>query len=163
MARTSRPLSKPVIPHKGLTALCSGSARWVGGTFTSHISIKSLVAKATGMQTSLTYADSYIGLVSTIAALSRPLIGYRKHYMLVASNAPESTNEGLRFAPMKGRPAVQRYTGIKHLLELIEECSRNTEDRKMTHLTIYIYLRNATSFEPILSPLCNLKENLRKD
>jgi serine palmitoyltransferase len=126
---------------RALYGLGSGGSRWICGTFSPHLNVETLVAKATGMQASMAYSDSCVGLASTIAALSRPSIGYRTHYMLLAKNAPRSAHYGLRIAPKKDGPNVIQYTNIKHLCQLIDELSYN----KKAHLTIYIYLPNADS------------------
>lgn len=132
--------------------LCSGSARWIGGTFTQHLAVESLLAKATGTQAGLTYSDSFIGLASTIAALSRPLLGYGNHFMLVQDDVPKCMNEGLRIAPPKRRPVVLRYKDTTKLVELVKQYSQ-PQHGKRSHLTIILYLPSHSTTNDILSTL----------
>lgn len=63
--------------------LASGRARWISGTFSVHVEVEKLVEGIVKMPAALTYADSYIGLLSSVSALCRPLLGRREHSFLL--------------------------------------------------------------------------------
>ena len=72
----------------------SGSARRLAGISQLHVKVEKLIARLTGMFDDLTYLDTYLGQISTIAALSRPVIGYKKHYLFVFTAAPHAVPDG---------------------------------------------------------------------
>ncbi|OQV07906.1 hypothetical protein CLAIMM_12257 isoform 2 [Cladophialophora immunda] len=74
--------------------LGSGGARWITGTSELHIQVEKLAARLTGTADALTYPDSFIGLMSTVAALSRPVIGFKKHVFLVPDSASQAVWDG---------------------------------------------------------------------
>ncbi|EXJ58451.1 hypothetical protein A1O7_05876 [Cladophialophora yegresii CBS 114405] len=102
--------------------LGSGGARWITGTSELHIQVEKMAAKLTGTAEAMTYPDTYIGLMSTIAALSRPVLGFKKHFFLIPQAAPQAVLDGFRVASKKGAPKVQRYTNMDALLEMIRGC-----------------------------------------
>ncbi|KAI8273796.1 Aminotransferase FUM8 [Colletotrichum sp. SAR 10_98] len=94
----------------------AGGARWICGTFPPHLAVEKLIATATGMEGGLTYADASIGLASTIAALSRPLLGYTKHYLLFERGASQFVRDGIVMAPKKDAPTLLSYIDLFQLL-----------------------------------------------
>ena len=121
---------------RSIYGLGSGGSRWICGAFPPHLAVESLVARLTGTEAALTYADSSIGLASTIASLCRPLIGYTSHYLLIPMNAPGPIEDGLLIAPRKGAPIVFKYTNLPDLFRLSRELSNKS--RSKTYLTIYL-------------------------
>ncbi|KIV87753.1 hypothetical protein PV11_03276 [Exophiala sideris] len=111
----------------GIYGLGAGGTRWVVGSSELHIQVEKLVAKITGAQEALTYQDNYIGLMSTIAALCRPVQGYKKHCLFVPQDMPPAVEDGLRVAPRAGRPTVTTYTDIESLTsDMLRSRSRST-------------------------------------
>ncbi|KAI1613213.1 aminotransferase class I and II [Exophiala viscosa] len=95
--------------------LGAGGTRWVVGSTELHVQVEELVVEITGAQDALTYQDSYIGLMSTVAALCRPVHGYKKHCLFVPQDMPAAVEDGIRVAPRAHRPEVTTYTNLKSL------------------------------------------------
>ncbi|OAL32561.1 hypothetical protein AYO20_07871 [Fonsecaea nubica] len=107
--------------------LGSGGARWITGTSQLHIQVEKLVERLTRTPEALTYPDSFIGLMSTVAALCRPVLGFKKHVFLVPESAPQAAWAGFRVASKKGAPKVQQYgNSINSLLDHVRSCGRTT-------------------------------------
>ena len=113
--------------------LATGAARWITGTFPVHVLVENAIAKLSRTPDAFTYVDSYVGLISTVAALCRPSIGYNKHYICVPSNAPAAVFDGLRVAPKRCAPVVMRYDGLQSLMQII----RAVNGRKV-YITLYV-------------------------
>ncbi|UQC81793.1 aminotransferase class I and II [Colletotrichum lupini] len=113
----------------------AGGARWICGTFPPHLVVEDLIARATGMEAALTYADASIGLASTIAALARPLIGHRKHFMLFERGASQFVRDGLAMASKKDAPTLLGYVDLFQLVQQVRKLYRR--DRKLC-LTVYV-------------------------
>jgi 7-keto-8-aminopelargonate synthetase-like enzyme len=115
--------------------LGSGGSRWISGTFPPHLSVESLVSKITGSGDCLTYPDSHIGLASTVAALCRPIDGFRRHYVLLSDDLPRAVSDGLTLASPKDRPHLEYFRGIAGLYSLY---SQLTAKNAKTYFTIYL-------------------------
>ncbi|KAF4826626.1 Serine palmitoyltransferase 2 [Colletotrichum tropicale] len=105
----------------------AGGARWICGTFPPHLAVEKLIATATGMEAGLTYADASIGLASTIAALSRPLLGYTKHYLLFERGASQFVRDGIVMAPKKDAPTLLSYIDLFQLVQQVRKLSRSNQ------------------------------------
>lgn len=116
--------------------LGSGGSRWISGSFPPHLSVESLIAKITGTGDCLTYPDSHIGLASTIAALCRPVEGYRRHYLLLPEGLPRPVSEGLTLAPPKDRPSPQYFPNVSGLYSLL---ARLSVENAKTYFTVYLH------------------------
>ncbi|KAL6709945.1 hypothetical protein ACN47E_000730 [Coniothyrium glycines] len=82
--------------------------------------VEKAVAKMFSCNEALTYPDTYLGFISTVAALCRAVDGYRKHYLLVPEGAETAVSDRLRIAPRKGRPEMKRYhdhTALRRFLD----------------------------------------------
>ena len=89
------------IQEAGHAARCrygaaSGAARWITGTNAVHLGVEKTIAAATRLAEAMTFPDSYLGLISTVAGRCRPLIDYDKHYVLIPKNAPEAVLDGIK-------------------------------------------------------------------
>ncbi|KAJ0299611.1 hypothetical protein COL516b_009118 [Colletotrichum fioriniae] len=113
----------------------AGGARWICGTFPPHLVVEDLIARATGMEAALTYADASIGLASTIAALSRPLVGHKKHFMLFERGASQFVRDGLAMASKKEAPTLLGYVDLFQLVQQVRKLYRR--NRKLC-LTVYV-------------------------
>lgn len=113
----------------------AGGARWICGTFPPHLVVEDLIARATGMEAALTYADASIGLASTIAALSRPLVGHKKHFMLFERGASQFVRDGLAMASKKEAPTLLGYVDLFQLVKQVRKLYRR--NRKLC-LTVYV-------------------------
>ncbi|KXH31616.1 aminotransferase class I and II [Colletotrichum salicis] len=113
----------------------AGGARWICGTFPPHLGVEDLIARATGMEAALTYADASIGLASTIAALSRPLMGHTKHFMLFERGASQFVRDGLAMASKKDAPTLLGYVDLFQLVQQVRKLYRR--NAKLC-LTVYV-------------------------
>ncbi|KAJ5123988.1 PLP-dependent transferase [Penicillium bovifimosum] len=114
--------------------LGSGSARWILGTFPPHLEVEELTAQLTRQPAALTYPDSDLGLMSTIAGLCRPVIACRRHYFLVPANLPSTAEEGFRVATKNSGTVCLKYADRDALVPLFEALS----SRSATYLTLYL-------------------------
>lgn len=109
--------------HKArlLYGIGAGSARWISGTFPPHLSVEKLLAEVLDTESSMTYADATIGLASTIAALARPVLGAKRHFMLYPRDARGAVRDGLALIPPKDKKGpTQKVLGYESA-EGIEE------------------------------------------
>ncbi|KAK1637848.1 aminotransferase class I and II [Colletotrichum phormii] len=113
----------------------AGGARWICGTFPPHLVVEDLIARATVMEAALTYADAPIGLASTIAALSRPLIGHTKHFMLFERGASQFVRDGLAMASKKDAPTLLGYVDLFQLVQQVRKLYRRNA---ILCLTVYV-------------------------
>lgn len=107
----------------------AGSARWISGTFPVHLAVEQVLARAHEVEAAMTYADATIGLASTIAALARPVLGRKKHYMLCPQAASRAVRDGLTLiSPSRKEGTDQKtlqYRSGQHLLETVEKLARH--------------------------------------
>lgn len=96
--------------------LGSGGARLVAGTTDLHLRLEDTITNLLRQPECLTYSDAYVGLVSTVAALCRPVDGFDEHNLYVTHDAAPAIEDGIRAAPKKGSPKVERYDGLQSLL-----------------------------------------------
>jgi serine palmitoyltransferase len=157
-------MAKERHPHKVLQAgyealvkhgLGAGSSRFILGTFLPHLDAESLTAEIFGQPAAITYADSGLGLMSTVAALCRPIIGYSQHSFLVPVNAPSAVEDGLRMASRKCGTAVVRYTGPEMLVKLLEAADGDTQ----VYNTVYVSMQKGGG---ACTDLCGLAARLAK-
>jgi len=112
----------------------SGSARWISGTFTAHLAAEAQVVRITGAKAALTYPDPSLGLTSTVAALARPLSGFKRHCMLypTATEQNQYVRDGLKLAPPSSKKAgsLRTYGNWSHLVSIVRELvqARGTTD-----------------------------------
>jgi serine palmitoyltransferase len=114
----------------------SGAARWVLGTFQPHLNVEGKIAQLVDQPSALTYPSADLGLMSTIAALCRPIIGTKNHYFLIPANVSKSVEEGLRAASTKSRTVAIRYTDVESLVPLFVALA----GRRDTYISLYIQL-----------------------
>jgi len=119
----------------------SGSSRWISGTFPSHLDVEALLARATGTEVAMTYADTSIGLASTVAALARPLKNRKRHIMLVPRKCSKFARDGLAMLPPASKsklaPEIWNYNHVAHLLQQIR-CHGGND--KHVCFTVYLEL-----------------------
>ncbi|KAI1871370.1 uncharacterized protein JN550_004364 [Neoarthrinium moseri] len=84
---------------RNIYGIGAGSARWISGTFPSHLTVEAMLSHATGTEAAMVYPDESIGLTSTIAALARPIIGFKEHYILVPRRFSGLVRDGLALIP----------------------------------------------------------------
>ena len=99
--------------------LGSSGSRWVTGTFAPHLQTETMLAEITRQETAMTFSNAEIGLASTIAALCRPPLRYKKHFLLVPSQCHEAIREGLRIASKKEKPKIFEYRDMEELLAIM--------------------------------------------
>ena len=114
--------------------LGSGSARWILGTFPPHLDVEELTARLTQLPSAMTYPDSDLGLMSSVAGLCRPIIGCKKHYFLIPAILCSSAEEGLRVASKNSGTVCIRYADHDALVLLFGALT----GRKDTYITLYL-------------------------
>ncbi|KAI0579532.1 Aminotransferase class I and II [Pyrenophora tritici-repentis] len=117
--------------------LGAGSSRFILGTFLPHLDAESLTAVILGQPAAITYADSGLGLMSTVAALCRPIISYSQHNFLVPVDAPSAVKDGLRVASRSCGTTVITYTGLEMLVMLL----RAADGDARVYNTVYVSIR----------------------
>lgn len=95
--------------------LAAGGARWVSGTFSVHLEVEKLVKEALKMDAALSYADTYVGLLSTTSALCRPLLKHKVHKMFLPMHCSQVVLDGVKAAPKKCCPAISYYRSFDDL------------------------------------------------
>ncbi|KAH8898812.1 aminotransferase class I and II [Thozetella sp. PMI_491] len=121
----------------------SGGARWISGTFPPHLAVESLIARRVGVEDCLTYPDASLGMASTIAALSRSVIGYKKHYMLLPQTIPMPVSQGLAIASKRDAAEVSRYSNADSVYNIVRELS--SASKAKVYLTVYLYVADQSS------------------
>lgn len=101
-----------------------------------HAAVDRLIARATGMEAGLAYADASIGLSSAIAALSRPRQGYAKNYMLFERGASQFVRDGLAAASRAEAPVMLSYIDLFQLVQQVRRLSRGN-----AKLRVSVYVR----------------------
>lgn len=114
---------------RSMYGIGAGSARWISGTFPPHLAVERLLARTHGAEAAMTYADATIGLASTVAALARPVIGRKKHYMLYPQAATRAVRDGLALiSPGCNKGTDQKtlqYRSGEYLLETVCQLARH--------------------------------------
>lgn len=113
---------------RSMYGIGAGSARWISGTYPAHLAVEQLLARVHGVEAAMTYSDATIGLASTVAALARPVLGCRKHYMLCPEAATGAIRDGLTLIPPGRKEGTHQkllqYRSEEHLLETICQLAR---------------------------------------
>ncbi|KAI1593037.1 aminotransferase class I and II, partial [Pyrenophora tritici-repentis] len=78
-----------------------------------------------------------LGLMSTVAALCRPIISYSQHNFLVPVDAPSAVKDGLRVASRSCGTTVITYTGLEMLVMLL----RAADGDARVYNTVYVSIR----------------------
>ncbi|KAK1975553.1 aminotransferase class I and II [Colletotrichum cereale] len=125
----------------------AGGARWICGTFPPHLAVEDLIARATGMEAGMTYADASIGLASTIAAISRPVLGHEKHYMLFDRGATQFVRDGFTIVLKRDAPI---FLGYADLFQLAQQVRRLSKKHKRLCLNVIVSLIGPESVLTIL-------------
>ncbi|USP74367.1 Aminotran-1-2 domain containing protein [Curvularia clavata] len=112
--------------------LGAGSSRFILGTFTPHLDAERVTSEYFRQPATITYADAGLGLMSTIAALCRPIWGHKRHNFLVPIDASLAVESGLRIAPRNSGTTVQRYNDEQGLVQMIKIAG------KRTYITAYV-------------------------
>ncbi|KAF6808801.1 aminotransferase class I and II [Colletotrichum plurivorum] len=112
------------------------SAQPVSGVCPPRAAVDRLIARATGMQAGLVYADASIGLSSAIAALSRPKPGYAKNYVLFQRGASQFVRDGLATAPRGEASVMMSYIDLFQLVQQVRRLSRGN-----AKLRVGVYVR----------------------
>lgn len=114
---------------RSMYGIGAGSARWISGTFPPHLAVEQLLARIHDAEAAMTYSDATIGLTSTIAALARPFLGRRKHYMLCPQTATGAVCDGLTLISPGRKKGIDqkilRYRSGQHLLGIVDQLYRH--------------------------------------
>jgi hypothetical protein len=117
--------------------LGAGSSRFILGTFVPHLDAERATAHFFSQPAAITYADAGLGTMSTIAALCRPILGHKRHALLIPAKASPAVEAGIRIAPRNSGTTVVQYNNDEQtLIELIQ-----LGHKKKTFHTIYVPLR----------------------
>lgn len=113
--------------------LAAGGARWVSGTFSVHVEVEKLVREALRLEAALSYADSYVGLLSTTSALCRPLLKHKAHKLFLPRVCPQAVLDGVKAAPRKSCPETIYYDSLEDLQLQVGKAATRREQ-----ITIYL-------------------------
>ena len=102
--------------------LGSGGARWIVGTTDLHLRLERSISEIFQRRECLTYPDAYVGLMSTVAALCRPVDGFNGHDLYVKPNAAPAIEDGIRVAPRRRCPTLKHYRSLKLLSQQLRHC-----------------------------------------
>ncbi|KAK1997930.1 aminotransferase class I and II [Colletotrichum falcatum] len=131
----------------------AGGTRLICGTFPPHLAVERLIAQATGMEAGLTYADASIGLASTIAAISRPLLGHIKNYMLFERGVAQFVRDGLTIAPKKEAPVLLGYFD---LFQLADQVGKLVRGIKKLCITVYVRVGDDSQYDLLSATLAEI-------
>jgi serine palmitoyltransferase len=126
------------VGYQALTkhGLGSGSSRFILGTFIPHLDAERVISGYFGQPAAITYADAGLGLMSTVAALFRPISGHRKHNFLVPQGVGLAVDAGLRIAPRNSGTTIRRYIDERDFIDAIKLGD------KRTYNTVYVPIRD---------------------
>lgn len=113
--------------------LAAGGARWISGTFSVHLEVEKLISEVLHMPAAMSYADSSLGLLSTISALCRPLLKRKTHRLLLPKDCHQAVLAGVKAAPKKSCPEVSHYNDLDDLRTQITTASARREQ-----VTVYL-------------------------
>ncbi|KAK4897983.1 hypothetical protein LTR27_004367 [Elasticomyces elasticus] len=120
----------------------SGSSRWILGTYPPHLEVESQVCTLTAQPAAMLMTNTESGLMSTVAALCRPIKGCAEHWLLVPARAQRAVVDGYRVAPFKAQTPTIEYSGPTDLLENL----RSFGERKTTsYVTLVLDAQHAIS------------------
>ncbi|KAK3111827.1 hypothetical protein LTR53_012517 [Teratosphaeriaceae sp. CCFEE 6253] len=102
----------------------SGSSRWILGTYPPHLEVEALLCSAMGQAAAMLYPSSASGLMSTVAALCRPIKHCSKHWLLVPRSAQQTVFDGYRAAPRNSGTSMIRYDDGLGLVSSLGSASR---------------------------------------
>lgn len=132
------PTSSPQVRQAGHQArhrygIAAGGARWISGTFSVHIETEKLIGETLKLQAALSYSDNYLGLLSTISALCRPLLKRKTHRFFLPKDCPHAIPDGIKAAPRRTCPRTTCYSSINDLETLL-----TTTCDKQDQVTVYL-------------------------
>ncbi|KAK4930897.1 hypothetical protein LTR49_002663 [Elasticomyces elasticus] len=118
----------------------SGSSRWILGTYPPHLEVESRVCEMTGQAAAMLMTNTESGLMSTVAALCRPIKGCTAHWLLLPAKAQRAVLDGCRVAPLRAQTTMIEYGGPADLLEHL----RSLGERKATsYITLVLNAQHA--------------------
>lgn len=135
----------------------AGAPRWGSGTYKSHVDAERAIYTLTGQEGALLYSDTYLGLVSTMTALCRPILGYAKHTLFVPSNVCQAVLDGLKAAPRKQAPQMQYYDDMNALSIGLTEIANSK-----TYSTVYFDGKTGRSKKMLIRLLASLTRSGKK-
>ncbi|KAK5115300.1 hypothetical protein LTR62_001500 [Meristemomyces frigidus] len=115
--------------------LGSGSSRWILGTYPTHLEVEALICTATKQTAAMTYTNTEAGLMSTTAALLRPIKGRRTHLLLRPADASQAIVDGFAISRQNRTTRHAVYDGLDIMLQMVKSalCSSS-------HITLIIDL-----------------------
>lgn len=140
---------QPVLHSQSRYGVGSGSARWISGTYEAHLALETRIAEITGSSTAMTYVDSSLGLASTVAALARPLKGFKRHNILLPQQIDQFTTDGLTLANLfrRGQPnSTYSYHGITDLITSMRHCLGRCRGSGRPCFTVLLDLQNCDTY-----------------
>ncbi|KAK5718424.1 hypothetical protein LTR15_008151 [Elasticomyces elasticus] len=137
----------------------SGSSRWILGTYPPHLEVESQVCKMTGQAAAMLMTNTESGLMSTVAALCRPIKGCTAHRLLLPAKAQRAVLDGYRVAPLRAQTTMIEYSGpagfLGHLRAIGEEKAAN-------YITLILDAQNAAPVvEKCLEQLSSIRSRFK--
>jgi serine palmitoyltransferase len=138
--RLAVPTSRQVIDAGQLArkkyGLGSGSSRWILGTYPPHLEVEQLVCDMTHQPAAMVYTNTEAGLMSTCAALCRPIKGCKSHLILLPKTAPQPVLDGYQAAPLRYGTKRADYSDLDDLLRILGALTN--AQRRETHITLVL-------------------------
>ncbi len=122
--------------HEGIKqyGIGTGSSRLLMGTFVPHLEAETALRAYYHQPAALTYSAGREGLMSTVAALCRPVRQCKSHFFLVPSDVTDTVEDGFRISSPSSKTTRVNYRDLQHLAEKL----KNIADLKgRTHVTLY--------------------------
>lgn len=135
--------------------IAAGGSRWISGTFSIHVELEALLSQIVDLPEAMAYADHYVGLSSTIAALCRPMSSYKTHTFLLPEDVPQVVLDGIKISSKKTTPSTQYYSSLESLNTILEQTTRK-------HQQFTLYLDTSAITETALQTLLQNRRNLSK-
>lgn len=118
--------------------------------------MEELIEKIINQSSALTYPDSQVSHMSTVAALCRPILGAKKRYFLLPADAPSSAEEGLRVASMKSKTVSIRYADLESMVPLFVALAVHRD----AYISLYIQLLHNGKYIDLTQIATRLHEQL---
>ncbi|TKA49634.1 hypothetical protein B0A54_00302 [Friedmanniomyces endolithicus] len=150
---------------RGQYGLGSGSSRWILGTYPPHLEVEKIVCNITGQTASMVYTNTEGGLMSTVAALCRPVKGCPKHVLLVHKAAQQPILDGHRAAPRDCKTEKVVWNDLNDLTSILQSISDGKIQRK-SYITLVLTLppttpcNHNTTLEALFTRLLTFRRKL---
>ncbi|KAK5698200.1 hypothetical protein LTR97_007161 [Elasticomyces elasticus] len=137
----------------------SGSSRWILGTYPPHLEVESRVCEMTGQAAVMLMTNTESGLMSTVAALCRPIKSCTAHWLLLPAKAQRAVLDGYRVASLRAQTTMIEYGGPADLLGHLGAIG---EKKAASYITLILDAQNAASVvEKCIEQLSSIRSRFK--